>query len=75
MENVRHFTEQDCSFPDFTQKCVIYVNFKIATKQPNLGKNSMFTTFTSLHPVFFNNYKNKKPNRTQQESQIGAWLR
>ena len=38
--------EEDCSFPDFTQKCTNYVNFEIATKQRNLSANSMFTTFT-----------------------------
>ena len=38
-------SEQDCSFPDFTQQCVKYVNFKIATKQRNLSANTMFTTF------------------------------
>ena len=38
--------EQDCSFPDFTQKCANYVNFEIATKQRNLSANTMFTTFT-----------------------------
>ena len=44
--------EQDCSFPDFTQKCVNYVNIKIATKQRNSSANTMFTTFTSLHHVY-----------------------
>ena len=44
--------EQDCSFPDFTRKCVNYVNFKIATKQRNLSANTMFTTFTSLLHVY-----------------------
>ena len=39
--------EQDCSFPDFTQKCTNYVNFEIATKQRNLSAKTMFTTFTS----------------------------
>ena len=44
--------KQDCSVPDFTRKCVNYVNFKIATKQRNLSANTMFTTFTSLHHVY-----------------------
>ena len=44
--------EQDCSFPDFTRKGVNYVNLKIATKQRNLGANTMFTKFTSLHDVY-----------------------
>ena len=38
--------EQDCSFPDFTQKCANYFNFEIATKQRNLSANTMLTTFT-----------------------------
>ena len=44
--------KQDCSFPDFTWKCVNYINFKIATKQRNLSANTMFTTFTSWHHVY-----------------------
>ena len=43
--------EQDFSFPDFTRKCVNYVNFKIATNQRNLSASTMFTTFTNLHNV------------------------
>ena len=50
--------EQDCSFPDFTQKCANYVNFEIATKQRNLSANTMFTTFTSLHHVYLITTKN-----------------
>ena len=64
--------EQDCSFPDFTRKCVNYVNFKIVTKQRNLSANTMFNTFTSLHHVYL---IITKRNRTQQESQNGAWFR
>ena len=67
--------EQDCSFPDFTRKCVNYVNFKIATKQRNLGANMMFTAFTSLHHVYLIITTTTKTNKTQRESQIGAWLR
>jgi len=56
--------EQDCSFPDYTQKCVNYVNFKIATKQRNLSANTMFTTFKSLHHVYLiKPKKNKKTTR------------
>ena len=33
--------EQDYWFPDFTQKCMNYVNFEIATKQRNLSANPM----------------------------------
>ena len=46
IENVRNLTQQDCLFPDFTPECANYVNFEIATKQHNLGANTMFTTFT-----------------------------
>ena len=67
--------EQDCSFPDFTRKCVNYVNLKIATKQRNLGANTMFTVFTSLHHDYFIITTTTKPNKIQEESQIGAWLR
>ena len=54
--------EQDCLFPDFTQKCANYVNFEIASKQRNLSANTMFTTFTSLNHTYliitsYNNYK------------------
>ena len=63
----------DCSFPYFTQNYVNYVNFKIATKQRNSSANKMFTTFTSLHHVYLMITTTK--NKTQQESQIGAWLR
>ena len=66
---------QDCTFPDFTQKCVNYFNFKIATKPCNLGANMMFTAFTSLHHVYLIITTTTKTNKTQQESQIGAWLR
>ena len=48
----KNLPEQDCSFPDFTQKCVNYVNFKIETKQRNKDANRMFTTSTSLHHVY-----------------------
>ena len=62
--------EQDCSFPDFTRKCVNYVNFKIATKQSNLGANTMFTVFSFLHHVYFiitttkNQIRYKKSHRS-----------
>ena len=46
--------KQNCSFSDFTRKCVNYVKFRIATKQRNLSANTKFTTFTSC---LFNNYK------------------
>ena len=36
--------EQDCSFQEFTRKCVNYVILKIATKQRNLSANTIFTT-------------------------------
>ena len=39
----RTLPEQDCSFPYFTRKCI---NFEIATKERNLGANTMFPTFT-----------------------------
>ena len=65
--------EQDCSFPDFTQKCVNDLNFKIGTKQRILSANTIFTTFTSLHNVYLMITTNK--NKTQQELQISAWLR
>ena len=60
------FPEQDCSFPDFTQKCMNYVNFRIATKQRTLNANTTSTTFTSLHPVCL---------KIQNWTPIGAWLR
>ena len=41
--------QQDCSFPDFTQKCMNYINLKIVTKQRDLSAITMFTIFTSLH--------------------------
>ena len=44
--------EQDCSFPDFTRKCVNYVHFKIVKQLGILGVNTMFTAFTSLHHVY-----------------------
>ena len=44
--------EQGCSFSDFTQKCVNYANFQIATKQRNLGANTMLTTFKPLHGIY-----------------------
>ena len=64
--------EQECSFQDFTRKCVNYVNYKIAAKQCDLGANTIFTTFTYLHNVYL---ITTKKNKTQQQSQIGAWLR
>ena len=60
--------EQDCSFSDFTQKCVSYVNFKIATKQHKLS--AMFTIFTSL----FNVYLIITKKKTQKESQINLFV-
>ena len=54
--------EQDCSFLDFTQVCLNYVNFNILTKQHTLSANTMFTAFTSLHK-FFVKYLQNKPIR------------
>ena len=44
--------EQDCLFPDFTQKCVNYVDLKIATKQPNLLVQIQCSQHC-LHQFFF----------------------
>ena len=52
-------------FPNFTQKCVNCVNFKIATKQRNLSENTVFTTFTSLHHVYLTITNTHK--KTQQD--------
>ena len=41
--------KQDCSFPDYTPKCVNYVNLKIVV---NFITNTMFTTFTFLYHVY-----------------------
>ena len=61
----KNLPDQDCSFPDFTQKCVNYVNFKIVTKQSNLSANTMFTNFTSVYHVYLIITTTK--NETQQE--------
>ena len=53
MENVRNFTRAGLFISGFYPKVVNYVNFKIETKQCNLGANTMFKTFTSLHHVYF----------------------
>ena len=75
--------EQDCSFSNFTQKCVNYVNFKIAKKQRNLSTNTMFTTFTSLHHVLLkitknNQIRHKKSHRSAlgygESSSSASWI-
>ena len=59
--------KHECSFPDFTQKCVIDVNFEIASKQLKLNTNTIFATFTSLHNVYkitTKKYKTQSYNET-----------
>ena len=65
--------EHDCSFPDLTQKCVNYVNLKIATKQRNLSANTMFTTFTSLHHVYLiiKEEKKRRKKRHNKNQRLG----
>ena len=65
--------EQDFSFPYFTQKCVNYLNFKIATKQLKLGTNTMFTTFTSLHRVYLINTETKKIRHNKSHRLVLGW--
>ena len=40
---------REFSFPDFTQKCVNYTNFKNATKQRNFSVITLYTALTYLN--------------------------
>ena len=73
MENVQNLPEQDCLFSDFTQKCVNYVNLKIATKQRNLSTNIMFSTFTSSHHVLLLITKNNQIRHDKSHRSVLGW--
>ena len=70
MENVRNFTRAGLFISRLYPKVRELRQFQNCDKT----ENTMFTIFTSLHHVYLINPK-KTTNKTQQQSQIGAWLR